>query len=31
MTRSDRLYVVAMGLLWALFFVVVAWLPGLMA
>jgi hypothetical protein len=28
---SDRLYVVAVGLLWALFFVVVAWLPGLMA
>jgi hypothetical protein len=28
---SDRLYVVAVGLLWALFALVVAWLPGLMA
>jgi len=30
-TRSDRLYVVVMGLLWVLFVVVVAWLPGLLA
>ena len=30
MTRSDRLYVVVMGLLWALFFVVTALLPGLL-
>jgi hypothetical protein len=27
----ERLYIVAMGLLWALFVLVVAWLPGLLA